>query len=227
MRYVQNNGVLAYGGEYTAECFLKAYRRGVFPWPSGSEDEDELVPWCCPGERFVLEPSEVHVSHSLRKTLKKGGFRVCADRNYETVLGHCAQYHDEKDGVTWITDGMRESFMELHRLGFAHSVECYDSEGDLVGGFYGTCFGTLFGGESMFTLRSDATKVAFVTFSRRAAAYGMRLIDCQCYTENMARYGAREIPRAEFLSRLEVCREEVLKEGFWAGEWPTWERDEE
>ncbi len=227
MRYVMGNGVLAYGGEYTADCFLKAYRRGVFPWPSGEEDEEELVPWCCPAQRFVLEPSAVHVSHSLKKTLKKGEFSVCADRNFETVLEHCARYHAEKDGVTWITDGMRESFMELYRLGIAHSIECYDAAGVLVGGFYGTCFGTVFGGESMFTLRSDATKVAFVMFAKRASLYGMRLIDCQCYTENMARYGAKEVPRDEFLSRLEACRDEKLKDGFWSGQWPIWDRNED
>lgn len=206
LRYTQRSGLLAYGGAYQAECFLKAYSRGIFPWPGG-EDEEEvgpqgepMIPWFCPRERFVLEPENLHVSRSLEKTIRKGEFQVCMNRNFEAVIRHCATVPREEGG-TWITEGMIKTFCELHRLGHAHSVECYLGD-ELVGGFYGMRIGHVFGGESMFTLVSNASRVAFVTFVRQAQERGIRLIDCQCYTDNMARYGAHDIPREQFLAIL-------------------------
>ncbi len=215
LKYVQRNGVLAFGGEYTADCFLKAYSRGIFPWPSG--DENDLVPWFCPKERFVLYPADLHVSHSLKKTLKKKKFRICADRAFSQVIHECAMAKRGDDG-TWITPGMEYAFNGLHEMGVAHSVECYLND-ELVGGFYGTNFGCIFGGESMFSKVSDATKVAFATFVERAGRYGMKLIDCQCYTDNLARYGAVDISRDDYLFYLESFRNEPLKDGFWEGDW--------
>ena len=208
--FASRDGLLALGGEYTGECFEKAYRRGIFPWPY---DGCELIPWHCPPERFVLFPEELHVSHSLKQTLKKNRFEIHADRAFAEVIHACATV-PRHDAGTWINEGMERAFCELHERGMAHSVECYE-DGRLVGGFYGTCIGRLFGGESMFMRVPDATKVAFVTFVRRGIDFGLKLIDCQCQTDNMARYGAREIPRSEFLSRLEELGSQNLDDGFW------------
>ena len=215
IRHAQENGLLAFGGSYTPSCFLKAYRRGIFPWPSG--EEEDPIPWFCPPERFVLEPENVHLSHSLRKTLKGSRFTVFADRNFEGVIRSCAEM-PRQDAGTWITAGMIDTFCKLHEMGYAHSVECYDGD-ILAGGFYGMCFGQVFGGESMFTRVSDAGKVAFAVFAHRAQAYGMRLIDCQCYTDNLARYGAHDIPRDDYLSKLALYRNLELLPGFWDGQW--------
>ncbi len=215
LKYALPNGIVAFGGEYSAECFLKAYQRGIFPWPSG--DPDDLIPWFCPPERFVLEPAGLHISHSLRQTLKRHKFSICADRAFRDVIHQCAIAKRQDDG-TWITKGMEETFCALHELGVAHSVECY-LDGELAGGFYGTCFGQIFGGESMFTKVSDATKVAFVTFVRRAQKFGIKLIDCQCYTDNMARYGAHDIPRDDYLEMLNRYQNQPLPDDFWSGPW--------
>lgn len=204
LKFTQSDGFLAYGGSYDAKCFLKAYQRGIFPWPSGKEETDEdgnpLIPWFSPLQRFVLEPENLHVSRTLEKTIRKGEFTVSVDRNFEAVIRHCATV-PRAEGSTWITEGMIQTFCELHRLGYAHSVESYLGD-ELVGGFYGMQIGEVFGGESMFTLVSNASRVAFVTFVRQAAERGIRLIDCQCYTDNMARYGAHPIKRSKFLSYL-------------------------
>ena len=216
VEHADEDGVVAVGGDYEVSCFIDAYRRGIFPWPFG-EGSDFLLPWCSPDPRFVLYPDAVHVSHSLRKVLKRSRFEVRADSQFESVIRHCASVCRREEG-TWITEGMIEVFCALHRLGLAHSVESY-LDGELVGGFYGMCLGRIFCGESMFTLVSDATKVAFVTFCRRASAYGIRLVDCQCYTENMARYGAHEMARSEFLAQLSRHRDEAVPVELWCGDW--------
>lgn len=216
LRFTQSDGLLACGGEYSGECFRKAYMRGIFPWPNEEMDAAGLIPWFSPLQRFVLYPNELHISHSLKKTLKKHEFRIMADHAFNEVIHACASIH-RKDGV-WITEGIEKSFIELHEMGIAHSIECYQGD-ELVGGFYGTCIGRIFGGESMFMHVSDATKVAFSVFVQRAEAFGIRLIDCQCYTDNMCRYGAREVPREEFLMQLEKWGTDEVSPEFWAGSW--------
>ena len=211
------NGLIAFGGVYSADCFLSAYRRGIFPWPCG--EASEPIPWFSPVDRFVLEPDQLHVSHSLRRTLKHHPFKICADRQFESVIRHCATVK-RAEGSTWINEGMISAFCELHERGFAHSIECY-ADDVLVGGFYGLCLGTIFGGESMFSLVSDATKISFVTFVKRCHQYGIRMIDCQCYTDNMSRYGAHEIPRDTYLEMLECCQHEKLPQSFWTSVWET------
>ena len=214
--FADDQGLLAWGGEYSGACFERAYRRGIFPWPS---ENFEDIPWFCPPERFVLYPSRLHVSHSLKRTMKHHPFKIGADKHFAEVIHHCATVPRQDHG-TWITEGMESAFMELHDRGIAHSVEC-TLDGKLVGGFYGTCIGKVFGGESMFSLVADATKIAMVTFVRRAAAWGIPLIDCQCPTDNMARYGAESIPRHAFLHVLNEYGNQPLAEEFWMGEWPN------
>lgn len=220
--YADEYGLLAYGGEYSGDCFEAAYRRGIFPWPSGEMEAFwGYIPWFCPDPRFVLYAESLHISHSLKQTLRKKRFEVYADRAFDEVVHACATVR-RRDQGTWITRGMERAFGELFERGIAHSVECYEN-GKLVGGFYGTNLGQVFGGESMFTCVSDATKVAFVTFVRRGLRFGLKLIDCQCYTDNMARYGAREIPRSEFLKTFENLKENPLDSAFWSGEWTSQE----
>lgn len=210
------SGLLAYGGEYSGACFLKAYLRGIFPWPNEETDAAGVIPWFCPRERFVLNPEDLHISHSLKQTLKKHEYRICADLAFSEVIHSCSMKH-KSDG-TWITEGMEKAFNELHEMGIAHSVECYRGE-ELVGGFYGTHLGSTFGGESMFMREANATKVAFAVFVKRAHSRGIETIDCQCYTDNMSRYGAKEIPRSEYLNRLEQGLTKGPDKEFWSGEW--------
>lgn len=214
VEYADRYGVVAFGGEYSSDCFERAYRRGIFPWPDKDQD---LIPWFCPSQRFVLYPDELHLSHSLRRQIKHHPFEICADRQFPAVIHHCATVKRE-EGSTWITQGMESTFCELHERGIAHSIECY-LDGKLVGGFYGTCIGHIFGGESMFTLVSDAAKIAFVTFVKRAQTYQIPIIDCQCYTDNMARYGARHIDRKDYLELLNLNANLPLPDEFWQGTW--------
>lgn len=214
IKYADADGFLAYGGTYTAQCLAQGYARGCFPWPS--EWAPGVIPWFCPRERFVVNPLSVHVSHTLRRLARRGDFEVYADRNFEGVILGCAGVKRPGEEGTWITPGIVRGYCELHALGMAHSVESY-RDGRLVGGFYGVQVGRIFCGESMFTLESGAAKVAFVSFARVAAANGCRLIDCQCYTDNMARYGAANISRDEFMSLLEAWGSIPMPEGFWQG----------
>jgi leucyl/phenylalanyl-tRNA---protein transferase len=191
------NGLLAAGGDLSPQRLLEAYAHGIFPWFS---DEDPLL-WWSPDPRMVLFVDELHVSRSLRKVVKSGRFAVTFDRAFAEVMAGCAGPRAD-DAGTWITREMHEAYTLLHRLGFAHSVETW--RGDrLVGGLYGVAIGRMFYGESMFARESNASKVAFVTLVRHLARWGFEMIDCQMSTDHLASLGAREIPRQEFVGRVE------------------------
>lgn len=201
--YVCPPGDIAFfGTDLNAGDLAVCYANGIFPWPSSDRD---LIPFYCPRRRYVLEPADLRVSHSLRRTVAKGLFSVRCDTAFAEVVAQCAAAKRPGQRGTWITHSYIEAMIELNKRGLAHSVEAYDAGGALCGGFYGTCVGLIFGGESMFTRISDSTKVAFVYFVRRAQRFGFRLIDCQDYTPNMERYGAKFIDRADFLARLKQC----------------------
>jgi leucyl/phenylalanyl-tRNA---protein transferase len=203
------NGLLAAGGDLSPQRLLEAYAHGIFPWFS---DDDPLL-WWSPDPRMVLFVDELHLSKSLRKVIRSGQFTVTFDRAFADVMAGCAAPRAD-DAGTWITREMHDAYTLLHRLGFAHSVETWNGD-RLVGGLYGVAIGRMFYGESMFTRESNASKVAFVTLVRQLARWGFEMIDCQMSTEHLASLGAREIPRAEFVSRVErlVVQEEV------AGAW--------
>jgi leucyl/phenylalanyl-tRNA--protein transferase len=150
---------------------------------------------------MVLFPSELKLSHSLRKTLRKGAFKICTDSAFEQVMRACAAPREGENG-TWITDEMIAAYCELHRLGYAHSVEVW-IENELAGGLYGVCIGRMFYGESMFSKRTDASKIAFAHLARQLERWNVGLIDCQMHTPHLASLGAREIPRAEFIALLQ------------------------
>ncbi len=195
------SGLLAVGGDLSPVRLIRAYRLGIFPW----YDENTPILWWCPDPRLVLEPAELHISRSLRKTLKKRAFHVTADTAFLRVLAGCAapRHRGDDDDGTWLTPAMQRAYYRLHRLGLAHSVEVWWDR-ELAGGLYGVFLGHCFYGESMFSRRSDASKVALVALVRYLEQIGDCLIDCQMTTPHLIRMGAKEIPREAFLERLKV-----------------------
>ena len=190
------NGLLAAGGDLSADRLIQAYRHGCFPWFS----DGQPILWWSPDPRTVLFPQELHVSRSLNKLLRQQRYEVSFDRAFSSVIQACAAPRRDADG-TWITDDMQNAYIELHRRGHAHSVEVWD-QGTLVGGLYGLAMGQLFFGESMFSRADNASKVGFVTLVRQLQAWGFVLIDCQMPTDHLQSLGARSIPRQEFANYL-------------------------
>lgn len=192
-------GLLAVGGDLQPDTLLGAYRAGCFPW-FGPQDP---ILWWCPDPRAVLFPDRVYVSRSLARRLRAGTFTVRFDTAFDAVVAQCAAPRAGADG-TWLTPAMRNAYSALHRLGYAHSVEAW--EGDtLVGGLYGLALGRVFFGESMFSRRADASKVALAYLCRRLARRGFELIDCQVSSAHLRSLGAVDMPRSEFLRCLAAC----------------------
>jgi leucyl/phenylalanyl-tRNA---protein transferase len=189
-------GLLAAGGDLTPERLREAYRRGIFPWYSPGEP----VLWWSPDPREVLFPAEMHRSRSLLKTLRRGTFRVTLDEDFAGVIAACATARGPAAG-TWITAEMQAAYLDLHHLGVAHSVEVW-SGGELAGGVYGVRSGRVFCGESMFSRRDDASKVALAWVADHCAAWGVDLIDCQMPSPHLRSLGSRALPRHEFLAFL-------------------------
>jgi leucyl/phenylalanyl-tRNA---protein transferase len=190
------NGLLAAGGDLSPERLLRAYRCGIFPWYNAGEP----ILWWSPDPRMALVPSELKISRSLAKTLRKGNFEVRADTAFDQVMQACSEPRARQRG-TWISEDMKLAYARLHRLGAAHSVETWRA-GELVGGLYGVALGRMFFGESMFSRASDASKIAFAHLVRQLQAWGFGLIDCQMNTPLLASFGAREIPRAQFTRQV-------------------------
>ncbi len=191
------NGLLAAGGDLSAARLVEAYRRGIFPWFS----EGEPILWWSPDPRMVLFPGEFKLSHSLRKTLRKGNHEVRMDTAFEQVMRACAAPREDSLG-TWIHEEMIGAYCELHRLGYAHSIETWMG-GQLAGGLYGIALGRMFYGESMFSRRTDASKIALAHLAAQLKRWDFGMIDCQMNTPHLASLGAREIPRKEFIARLQ------------------------
>ncbi len=191
------NGLLAVGGDLSPPTLLRAYRNGIFPW----YEPGQPILWWSPDPRLVLYPQRLHLSRSLRKTLRRGRYRITFDQAFEAVIRACATTPRPGQPGTWLTPEMQAAYLRLHELGHAHSAEAWQGE-RLVGGLYGVALGGIFFGESMFTHASDASKAAFATLVRHLQAWGYRLIDCQVTTEHLLRLGAEEIPRRRFLAEL-------------------------
>ncbi len=219
-RLAEDHGLVAVGGDYRPELLITAYAHGIFPWPT----EGFSHAWFSPNPRMVLEPAELHVSRSLRKTLRKGRFRVTYDTAFEEVMRRCAAAERDGQRGTWITEELMDGFAALHEIGFAHSVETW-RDGRLVGGLYGLALGAAFCGESMFHDETDASKVAFVTLVRRLQTWGFPLVDCQIHTGHLAQFGAREWPRDRFLDELEVAVRLPTRRGPWTEAEPMPSRD--
>ncbi len=190
------SGLLAAGGDLSSERLLAAYRRGIFPWYSPGQP----VLWWSPDPREVLFPLEFHRSRSLARAQRSRGFEYQVDRDFEAVLSGCARPRPGSPG-TWITPDMHAAYLELHRLGVAHSAEIWRA-GQLVGGVYGVLLGRVYFGESMFSLERDASKAALDGLVRHGLQGELVMIDCQLPSAHLRSLGSRAIPRAEFLARL-------------------------
>lgn len=194
------DGLLAIGGDLSAERLQLAYNSGIFPWYSARQP----ILWWSPDPRMVLFPEEFKVSKSLRKLLMKMEFTITEDQAFEEVIRQCAEIPRPGQAGTWITEEMVQGYMDLHKKGVAHSVEIWEEE-ELVGGLYGIDLPgrNVYCGESMFSKVSNASKVALCHLVKALRQKAYRIIDCQVYTDHLAQFGAREIPRAEFLRILE------------------------
>jgi leucyl/phenylalanyl-tRNA---protein transferase len=204
-------GLIAVGGDLQPDRLLEGYRHGIFPWYSG----DQPILWWSPDPRTVLFPDALHISRSLKRSLRPGLFSVTLDRCFRDVMQHCAEPRPQyPDGGTWITAEMLEAYTCLHQLGYAHSVETW-KDGQLVGGLYGVALGGAFFAESMFTRVSDASKVALVSLVRQLQVWGFRLMDCQQSSPHVMALGAEAIPRREFLDHLAVALALPKRRGPW------------
>lgn len=197
---VEPNGLLAAGGDLCVERLLAAYRHGIFPWYSPGEP----LLWWSPDPRMVLFPNELKISRSLGRTLRRAEYTIRLDSAFAQVMAACAAPRKGTPG-TWISPEMQSAYLQLHELGYAHSVETWLGEADreiLAGGLYGIAIGSVFYGESMFARVTDASKIAFAHLCRLLEKRGFAVIDCQMNTAHLASLGAREIPRREFLAGL-------------------------
>jgi leucyl/phenylalanyl-tRNA--protein transferase len=208
--FSERDGLLAVGGDLSEKRLLKAYYMGIFPWYS---DPDPIL-WWSPDPRLVLFPDELKVTRRLRRTIRGGRLRITMDTAFEQVIRSCADIPRQHETGTWITPDMSAAYIRLHATGFAHSVEAWAGD-RLAGGLYGVAIGRCFFGESMFSRENNASKVAFVHLVAYLRRKKFGLIDCQVTTAHLKNFGAREIPRAEFLKLLEKLREKPSLRGKW------------
>jgi len=191
------DGLLAIGGNLSANRIILAYKSGIFPWYDG-----DLPLWWCPNPRFVLFPTELKVSKSMRQIIKKNEFTFSYNQAFEAVINNCKNVERKEQDGTWIKDEVVNAYTELHKKGIALSAETW-LNGKLVGGLYGIKMGKVFFGESMFTTVSNASKFAFIRYVEQLKQEGISLIDCQVYTEHLESLGARMIQRQEFIQLLQ------------------------
>jgi leucyl/phenylalanyl-tRNA--protein transferase len=203
------DGLLALGGDLSPERLLRAYRLGIFPW----YQDDQPILWWSPDPRAVLFPEQLHISRSLRKVINSGRFTATIDTQFAAVIGHCAGLREHREG-TWITTQMQQAYTRLFELGYAHSIEILH-RGELVGGLYGVALGRVFYGESMFSLHSNASKVALFVLSRTLQQRGGHMIDCQVSSAHLHSLGATQIPRAQFIELLNQHADAPVPPGCW------------
>jgi leucyl/phenylalanyl-tRNA--protein transferase len=205
-----DDGLLAVGGDLRPERLVLAYSMGIFPW----YEEGQPILWHSPDPRMVLRVASLRVPRSLKKARRKGLYTVTLDTEFDAVVRGCATTPRNGQRGTWITTEMQEAYGDLHRQGLAHSAEAW-SGGKLVGGLYGVSLGNVFFGESMFAHAPDASKVAFVALVQSLAAWGLTLVDCQVYTDHLARFGAEEWARSQYLEELRRALEGPTRRGAW------------
>jgi len=191
------NGLLAAGGDLSPQRLLSAYRKGIFPWFNPGEP----ILWWSPDPRCSLEPKQIHISRSLKKAIRKTAFEISFDRDFQSVIKACSEPR-QNSAETWISPEMQSAYLELHKMGRAHSVELWQ-DGQLCGGLYGIAIGKLFFGESMFSKRDNCSKIAFAFFACQLQKWGYALIDCQIDNAHLTSMGAHSIPRSEFQRYLD------------------------
>lgn len=200
----EDSGLLAVGGDLSVDRLLLAYTHGIFPWYNPGEE----ILWWCPKERFLIFPKDIHVSHSMKKYMKKHTFKVLLNRDFQDTMHHCRIKREASEG-TWISDEMEEAYLKLHHAGFAVSVEAYEEE-KLAGGLYGVVIGRCFFGESMFSEQENGSKIALIVFSRFLEQRGFLFIDCQFHTDHLEHMGGQYVLWDRF--------EDLLREGTVSGE---------
>lgn len=192
----EEDGLLAFGGDLSSDRLLLAYSNGIFPW----YNEEEPIMWWCPKPRFIIKPDEIKISKSMRKIINKGQFKVTFNNDFEGVISNCKYMRENKEG-TWITNDMKEAYINLYKKEFAMSVETYLND-ELVGGLYGVVIGRCYFGESMFSKVSNASKIALITLAEVLKEQNFEFIDCQVYTEHLESMGAKMVEWDEFKGML-------------------------
>ena len=192
-----NEGVVAVGGDLNPLRILEAYKNGIFPW---FNDDDNLM-WWSPDPRMILYPEKIKISKSFKSFLKKKEYRVSFNENFEDVIQSCSNIKRVNQKGTWITNGLKQSFIKLHLMGYAHSVEVWQ-DGVIIGGLYGLDLGNIFCGESMFSIKSNASKVGLYFLCQELKQNNYRFIDCQVPSQHLRSLGAEEISRDNFLKKL-------------------------
>ena len=190
------NGLLAIGGDLDETRLLSAYQKGIFPW----FNEGQPILWWAPNPRCILKPNKIHISHSLKKCLRKNQFQITYNKNFANVISQCS-VNRNKDNDTWLTTDMKKAFINLHKSGYAHSVECWHNK-ELVGGLYGIAMGKIFFGESMFSRMSNTSKITLVHLAKRLEEMSFQLIDCQINSKHLQTLGAQLITRNQFTKFL-------------------------
>ena len=192
------SGILAIGGDLSVQSLINAYSNGIFPW----FEDGEPITWWAPTQRMVLFLEELKVSKSMRQILNSKKFSVTRNKSFSEVISYCQTVSRSAGPGTWITDSMKQAYIDLHKEGFAHSIEVWQDD-KLVGGLYGIDCGDIFCGESMFSLISNASKVAFISLVELLKQDNYKLLDCQVYNPHLASLGAREISREAFMDILQ------------------------
>jgi leucyl/phenylalanyl-tRNA--protein transferase len=190
------DGLLAAGGDLSPKRLLAAYRQGIFPW----YEDGQPILWWSPQRRAVIPAGQMHISRGLRRLLRSGRYQFSLDQDCAAVIGGCAQPRNDRAG-TWITRDMHNAYLELHRLGHVHSIEIWEDQA-LIGGLYGVALGQVFCGESMFSQRSNGSKIALACFDRVLHESGFKLMDCQMYTPHLGSVGALVMSRRQYLEKL-------------------------
>ena len=209
------DGLLAVGGDLRPERLVLAYASGIFPWPA----EGYPLLWHSPDPRYVVPLGELHVSRSLRRSLRLRGYHVTLDRDFAAVIRACAKAKRPGQRGTWITRDMIAAYERLFELGYSHSVEVWEGEGGaLCGGLYGVSLGAAFFGESMFAKKPDASKVGFVRLGEQLRGWGFGLIDAQVHTPHLERFGAQPWPRERYLAELGRLMARPTRRGTWSFE---------
>lgn len=198
-KFANDDGILAVGGDLSVNRLILSYKNGIFPW----FNEDDPIIWWSPDPRCVLFTDNIKISKSMRQLLSKNEFDVTLDNNFVDVISNCGKTKRKGQKGTWITEEMRFAYLELHKQGFAHSVEVWNNS-ELVGGLYGVFIGKTFFGESMFAKKSNTSKYGFIKLVEALNKSDVSLIDCQTTTEHLISLGAEEINRDRFLQLLEV-----------------------
>lgn len=204
------DGLLAIGGKLTEDWLLMAYQNGIFPWFS----EGDPIMWWSPNPRFILRPEKIKVSKSMRPFLNSEQYSFKLDSDFEQVIEECSSIPRQGQNGTWITTHMKNAYIALHRIGMAHSAEIWKDD-QLIGGLYGVSIGRMFFGESMFSKKPNASKLALIKLCKWLSKHGFKIIDCQVYSEHLERMGAEYISREFFVELLREGVDQPSLRGNW------------